>query len=300
MNEAILEKYEKAGRIAREARNFGKKMIRPGRSFLEVAEGVEKKIIEKGGGLAFPVNISVDEIAAHYTPRYDDRLVFKTGDVVKLDVGVHIDGYIADTAETIEVDSDINTELIETSEEALTRALETVKPGVKLREIGEVIETTIKTHGFKPVDNLTGHSLNRYELHSGKAVPNVSKSFELGRIEKDDVIAIEPFVTNGAGHVISGQGSNIYICVKNLKPKIFRVNRYKVFLDRLKKEFKTLPFSQRAARKVLSGNNEVILKKLSYQGMIKQYPQLVEQKKGIVAQSEHTVIIGENENVVIT
>ena len=105
MDDAVYEKYKLAGNIAAQARNFGVDLIKPGVSFLDVANSVESKILKSGAGLAFPVNISINEIAAHFSPRHDETLVFKKGDVVKLDVGAHIDGFIADTAVTVEVET---------------------------------------------------------------------------------------------------------------------------------------------------------------------------------------------------
>ena len=108
MDDAIYEKYKRAGKIAAEARDHGVGLVKAGASFLEVANHIESRMLEKGAGIAFPVNISINEIAAHYSPRHDDILVYKKGDVVKLDVGAHIDGYIADTAVTVCFDSKYN------------------------------------------------------------------------------------------------------------------------------------------------------------------------------------------------
>ncbi len=291
MDDDVYEKYRRAGKIAAEARDYGAGLIKTGVSFPNVADSVESRIVEKGGGVAFPVNISVNEIAAHYTPRHDDKLVFKKSDVVKLDVGVHVDGFIADTAVTVEVETNEYEDMIKASSDALDAAIDMIKPGVNLGDVGKKIEETIKSYGYKPVENLTGHSLECYNLHSGISVPNVST--KLGRVKPrdGDVLAVEPFATNGKGHVISGKGSNIYLCNKSFRSRFVRENRSKVVFKKIKAEFKTLPFSQRGCKKIFPNTADIILRRLTFLGTLKQYPQLVEQNHGIVTQKEHTVIL---------
>jgi methionyl aminopeptidase len=290
MDEEVYDKYIRAGKIASEARNSGAKLIKSGISFLDVANKVEAKILENGAGIAFPTNIAVNEIAAHYSPSHDDKLVFKKGDVVKLDVGAHIDGYIADTATTVEVETNNYSDIIKASEEGLKVAIEMMKPGVNLSKVGGAVSKAIGSYGFKPVDNLTGHGLQKFVLHSGVSVPSVPDPMITHKVKQGDVLAIEPFATNGAGHVTSGPGSNIFRCTNSIKSKFVRDNRAKLMHNKLVKSFKTLPFAERWTTNLFE-NNETILRRLSFLGMVKQYPQLIDAGKGIVTQKEHTVII---------
>ena len=299
MNDQIYEKYKKAGRIAADARDYGASLIKSDVSFLEVANKIEERILDAGAGLAFPVNISINEIAAHYSPRHEDSHVFKKGDVVKIDVGTHIDGYIADTAVTIEVETNKYADLIKASSDALDTAIGLMKPDLDLSEIGRAIQETITSYGYKPVDNLTGHSLSQYILHAGTNVPNVYEISGKNTARLGDVFAIEPFASTGAGHVVRGEGSNIYICNRSFRSKLIRNNQYRLLYNRLLNEFKTLPFAQRWSQRFFE-NNDIILSKLSFLGLIKHYPQLVDAKKGIVSQKEHTVIITEDGCEVIT
>lgn len=293
MDDAVYEKYILAGKIAAQARKYGAGLIKSGVSFLDVADSVESKIIESGAGIAFPVNIAVNEIAAHYSPRHDDTLVFKKGDVVKLDVGAHVDGFIADTAVTVEVETHNFNDIIKASSDALAAAIGLMKADINLSEIGKVVEKTITSYGFKPIDNLTGHNLQRYSLHSGMSVPNVSNAFSKIKPKVDDVLAIEPFATNGAGHVMSGDGSNIYLCSESIRAKFVRDNKSKMIYAKMKNKFKTLPFAQRWSEKIIS-NSDSALRKLAFLGLVKHYPQLIDSKKGIVTQKEHTVIVKED------
>lgn len=299
MDNQIYDNYKLAGKITAEAREYGLNLIKPGVSFLEVANRIESKILDSGAGLAFPVNISVNEIAAHYSPRHNDTLVFKKGDVVKLDVGAHIDGYIADTAITIEIETHNYKDMIKASSDALDAAINLIKADLNLFKIGKAVEETIMSYGYKPIDNLTGHSLQRYILHAGMSIPSVRDRLHSDKPKVGDVLAIEPFATNGAGHVISGDGSNIYLCKKSFKPKNIRDKKAENIFNKMESNFKTLPFAQRWFEKLFS-NSDTTLRKLNFLGLIKHYPQLIDAKKGIVTQKEHTVIIKEEGCEVIT
>jgi len=293
LDEDVYEKYKLAGRIAADARDYGADLIKPGISFLEIANIVESKILDEGAGLSFPVNISRNEIAAHYSPRHDDKSVFKKGDVIKLDVGSHLDGYIADTAVTVEVETHEYSDMIKASSDALDKAISLMKADVYLSEIGKAIEEIIKSYGYKPIDNLTGHSLEQYQLHSGMSVPNVSNMLNKVKPRVGDVLAIEPFATDGGGHVISGNGSSIYMCERSFRSRVIRDNRSKILFNKMKNEFKTLPFAERWSEKLFPNSN-FVLKRLSYLGLVRQYPQLVEMNGGIITQKEHTVIVTED------
>jgi len=300
LDDSNYKKLKRAGRIAGNARDFGVNLIKEGANILETANKVESKIINDGGGLAFPVNISINEVAAHFSPRHDDtKLVFKKGDVVKLDVGAHIDGYIADTAITVEVGTNKYGDMIKASRDALHTAIDFIKADASLSNIGKTIEKTIKSYGYRSIDNLTGHSLARYTLHSGLSIPNVHERFNLVRLNQGEVLAIEPFATNGAGHVISGSSSNIYRYIKSVKSRIIRDSKTRSYSSKINKEFSTLPFAERWCTNLFP-NTDVTLKKLLFAGCIKQYPQLIDEKKGIVTQAEHTVIVREDDCEVTT
>lgn len=290
-DEEAFEKYRLAGKIAAEARDYGATIIKSDVKLLDVAERVEAKIRQNGGDLAFPVNISINEVAAHYSPRHDDKLVFKKGDVVKLDVGSHVDGFIADTAITVEVETNNHSDMIKAAEEGLKTAIEMVKPEINLSDLGRAVQETIASFGFKSIDNLTGHSLQRYILHSGISIPSAPDLLNKVKPKIGDVIAIEPFATDGVGHVISGAGSNIYLCEKSIRSRFVRDKRANIWYNRIYKNYGSLPFAQRGVNNIFENNSDMILNRLSFLGIIKHYPQLVEQKKGIVTQKEHTVII---------
>jgi len=300
MAKDVYEKYIFAGKVAAKAREYGVGLLKSGASYLEIAEKVESKITESGAGLAFPVNISVNEIAAHFSPRHDDKkLALKKGDVVKLDLGSHFEGYIADTAVTVEIGSNKYHDMIKASSEALENAISIIKPRISLFEIGKTVEETINSYGFKPINNLTGHSMQKYVLHAGMTIPNIGDKSYKTKIKVGDVLAIEPFATDGAGFVNTGEGSNIYLCKNFFNPRLIRDNRARIIFRRTKDIFKTLPFAQRWFENQFS-NSDILLKKLSFLGMVKHYPKLIDANRGIVTQREHTVIVTERGCEVIT
>jgi len=300
MDESVYDKYKLAGKISADARDYGAKLIKEGVSYLDVANKVESKILEDGAGLAFPVNISINEMAAHFTPKHSDTaLVFKKGDVVKLDVGGHIDGYIGDTAVTIEVGTNNYNDMIKASKHALDNAIALMSAKVRLSDIGKTIQETIKSYGYKPIDNLTGHSLEKNNLHSGLSIPNVQSRLDITKPKIGDVVAIEPFATNGAGHVISGKSSNIYRYTGSARSRMVRDIRTRVLAMKIQKNFNTLPFAERWCKNILQ-NTDIELRKLLMFGCIKDYPQLIDAKRGIVTQAEHTVIVHEDDCEVIT
>ncbi|MDD4094061.1 MAG: type II methionyl aminopeptidase [Methanothrix sp.] len=281
MDAEILEKYRSAGRILAEVLAEARPKIETGASLLDVANFVEDAIRCKGGHPAFPCNISLDRNAAHYTPSPKDLSTFGES-MVKLDVGVHVDGYIADAAITIDLSG--HDKLTEASKAALEAALDIVRPGANTAQIGKVIEETIIGYGYRPVHNLTGHGLSRYQAHDEPAVPN--KAMEKGTVLKEgDVIAIEPFATNGSGRISEGPINEIY---GFSAPRPVRLPAARSLLKEITENYRTLPF----ARRWLKGERaEYALMLLLRSGAVHPYPVLWEVEGSLVSQAEHTVVI---------
>ncbi len=283
-----MNKYLEAGKIGKEAREYGAELIKEGASYYEVAEKIEKYIKDAGAKPAFPVNLSRNNLAAHYTPIKGDGMYFRRGDLIKLDLGAHIDGYISDTAVTVEVGSNEWSELIEASREALNAAIKILRPGVRIRDIGAVIEEEITIRGFRPIYNLTGHGLARYDLHHEISIPNYDDGNN-GIIRPGMAFAIEPFATNGKGKVKNGRGGNIYMLVE--------IRNLNSFFQKVFERFRTLPFAARWCE-----DQEDYLTKLekgAKKGIVYHFPILQERKKAMVAQTEHTFVMTD-EGVVVT
>ncbi|TRZ54185.1 type II methionyl aminopeptidase [archaeon] len=288
MDKQILDKYLHAGRIAKETLDYGKALVKDGAGVLEIAEAIEKKIFELGGKPAFPVNIGINETAAHFTPVLQSRDIIKAEDYVKLDLGVHIDGYIADTAVTIR--SAGKDKMILCSEKMLDAALPFFVPGGKLSEIGEAIENVSKEFGFNPIRNLTGHGLKQYDLHAGTNVYNVKNSSKK-ILEAGGVYAIEPFCTTGTGLVKDSEPALIFMW---LADKPVRSAEARKILELAKNKYNGLPFAKRWLEKSFSPLKlNLAINELSRIGALHAFAQLKEVSGKPVAQSEHTVIVAE-------
>jgi len=290
MDEQVMEKYRRAGQILAEVLELARPRVEKGAKLLDVANYVEEAIMSKGALPAFPCNISLDRNAAHYTPSPGDELCFAEN-MVKLDVGVHVDGYIADAAITVDLSG--HDRLTEASRAALDAALQIIGPGVSTSQIGAVIEETIKGYGYRPVSNLTGHGLSRYQAHDEPAVPN--RALERGVVLKPgDVIAIEPFATDGSGRISEGPISEIYGLSG---PRPVRLPAARALMKEIEKSYRTLPF----ARRWLKGERaEYALMQLLRSGVVHPYPVLWETEGSLVSQAEHTVVITESGCDVIT
>jgi methionyl aminopeptidase len=276
----ILEKYREAGRILKIVRAEAVEMIKVGNSLLKVAEFVENRTIELGGRPAFPCNISRNEEAAHATPKSGDNDVFGK-DMVKLDLGVHVDGYIADAAETVDLSG--NSDILKAAEDALAAAIDLAKPGITTGRIGAEIEDSIRGYGLNPVTNLTGHGLSQYEAHDEPPIPN--RRVEGGIVLKEgDVYAIEPFATDGVGLIHDGNWAEIYSLIRK---KPVRLPAVRNVLKQVE-VYRELPF---AKRWLVSDKLDFSLIQLEKAGILHSYPVLVESSGGLVAQAEHTIIV---------
>lgn len=288
LSDEELQTYRKVGKLLAEVREEIRPLVKPGVSLLEIAEKTENLIAQKGAKPAFPCNVSVNEIAAHYSPQAQDTTVIKEGDMVKVDMGAHLDGYIADTAFTVATGE--KAEMVQVVERALEAVINVVKPGIDLGEIGKVVEETAVAAGLKPICNLTGHSLARWELHAGLTIPNVKESTG-HKLEVGDVLALEPFVTDGAGYVEDQQKIYIYRYLRDV-PTRLRMSRE--LLRDIKRDYNELPFAERWLAKRMSRLRlELTLRELTGMGALWPFHVLAERAKGKVAQAEHTVIVME-------
>ncbi len=283
-----LDDYIKAGKIASEVREMVRVKDWVGKSVFEICEEVENEIIKRGAKCAFPVNASINEVAAHYTAEPNDSITIKDTDLVKIDLGAQINGFIADTAVTVCYDAQFDG-LVQTAEEALDKAMSMVKIGVKASDIGRAIETTIKQMGFKPIANLSGHSLDQYTIHAGKTIPNI---WSVGgfSLSGNAAYACEPFVTTaeGGGFVRNGQIKNIFALNSRKKTKNEEADK---MLDFIWENFNMLPFALRwLTKKWEEKEARQLLDQLVKKKAVQAYPVLIEIHEQRVAQAEHTFI----------
>ncbi|KPV61883.1 MAG: Methionine aminopeptidase [Candidatus Bathyarchaeota archaeon BA2] len=298
ISEEVLQKYQLAGKIAREVREEARKTVREGMPIIDLCEKTESLIRERGGKPAFPCNVSVNEIAAHYTSPPQDKRTIPENSLVKVDIGVHVDGYIADTAVTVCFNPEYEG-LVHTAEEALKRAVEILRPGLSMSRFGSTIQKVIKDRGFKPISNLTGHLVGRYVIHAGKSLPNVFH-VSTSRVNVGEIYGVEPFVTvaEAVGKVESGKEAHIF---RFSKPKSLRDSYAKQLLNYVKENFKTLPFTERWLQGCVppSYYKAAFSELLSSKALI-SYPVFIEASRKPVAQAEHTVLLVKDRCTVLT
>ncbi len=294
--ENYLESYRKSGEILKIVKEESRKLIVSGYKLVDLVEFIENKIIEMGGFPAFPCNISINSVAAHYTPSLNTDLVLKSGDYVKVDIGCHIEGCIADTAYTVKVD-ETDDELIKATQEALKNAIATIEPGVKTNYIGKVIEDTIKDFNFNPIKDLCGHGLRPYILHSGITIPNYNSNVGT-KLKEGDTLAIEPFASTKAGKLKSSE--EVYI-FKYLQDRPLRDPNSKKLLNVIKQNYKTLPFAERWLEKNYIGLKiNFSLRNLIRANAIYPYNVLLDSEGGLVSQAEHSLIVTSSGSEVYT
>lgn len=305
----MIESYLKAGKIASRIREDASKLIKNGLPVIDLVEYVEGEILNSGAGIAFPCNVSINEMTAHYTSPLNDKTKMITGDLVKLDLGAEIDGYIADTAVTKIVTDDnieklfseeeleLRERIIDASAAGLDAAINTVKDGVEIGKVGQAIEDAIHEYELNPISNLTGHSLEQWKLHAGISIPNFNNN-DSTKLKEGQAIAIEPFATNGVGYVNDAPGVYIYSYLKN---RPFRMVQTQKVLKYIQKNYANLPFSGRWLTKEFNESRlKVALKQLSDAMAIYPYKPLKEKTGGLVSQKEHTLIVEKDSCIVTT
>ena len=293
-----LEKFHLSGKILRETREEMRGFVKENMPIINVCEKAENLIHQKGGKPAFPVNVSIDEVAAHYTSPPEDKSTIPAGSTVKVDLGVQVDGYVTDTAFTAAFSVE-GRSMTNTAEHALKTVIENIHGDMTLGDIGALAETAIKNRGFKPISNLTGHSVGRYLIHAGTSIPSIS-GFNPHKVRTGEVYAIEPFVTlpDAIARVDDSPQKTIF---RFLKAKSLKTDPSKKLAKYIEKNFRTLPFAERWLIGVIpKEQHKLAFKELQTSKSIMSYPVFIEASKKPVAQAEHTLLIKEEGCEVLT
>lgn len=295
MKDPYLNDFIRAGSIASQVRAFGKSLIKPGACYNAVILQIYQKIKELGATAAFPPQIALDDVAAHFLPQPGTDIVFSS-QLIKLDVGICYQGAIGDCAVTVDLSGKYQV-LIEAAEAALLNAERIIKVGLPIRQIGSCIESTILSFGLKPVKNLSGHGLGYYKIHTSPSIPNYDDK-STGVIKPGMTFAIEPFSTNGKGMIYEAKEPTIF---SFLQDKAVHSGYAKALIPKIK-SFKGLPFS---LHDLLSEDLSLVevrlgIHELLASNIIAGYPPLVEEAHGMVAQAENSVLVDKAGRVIVT
>jgi methionyl aminopeptidase len=293
-----LDKYLKAGEISIEVKKLLREMTKVGTSALELCEAGEAKIIELGGKWAFPLNVSINNIAAHYSSPPEDDLVIKKGDMVKIDCGVHVDGYVADTAFTVSFGKN-HKDLIKASEEATKAATDLIRPGIMTDRLGDEIEDTIRSYGYRPIRELSGHQLDQNMLHGPITIPNI-KGAKGVKLEEGQAFAIETFASTGTGSIHQDE-SRCMIYQLIPQPVKLRLSASRAARKVILAKYRDFPFCVRwIAKELTYPQARLALSDMTKKGQIKNHPPLCDEEGSFVSQAEHTVVLTENSRVITT
>lgn len=297
MSAEDLSTLKEVGKISGEAILFAAGLVKPGAKFLDVANAAEKFLKDKGYGCAFPINLSINEQAAHYTPTVDDQKTFGANDLVKVDFGAEKNGILGDGAITVDL-SGKHHKMIEAAEKALDSAIATVKHGVSVCDVGKAIAQTIESEGFVAVKNLGGHGVETHDLHAGLFIPNYDNG-DFTILEEGMVIAIEPFVTNGKGMITDSDLCEIYTYMEDMP--IRSADARKLIQD-IQKNHSEEPFAVRWLYSLVDSKFRLYaaISELVKSGAIDPQPTLVEVSGGLVTQAEAQLLVTKEGCEVIT
>ncbi len=297
MAEYDYEKLKEVGKISREALEYSKTLVKPDAKIYEVCEKLEDFMRSKGMLLAFPVNISVNQQAAHYTAAISDASVFGEKDLVKVDLGARSGTVLGDTAITIDLSGNYS-KLVETAHETLEAALSKVRAGTELNSIGREVEEICKKKGLNPIKNLGGHAIEEDELHASIFIPNFDNG-DTTKLEEGQVVAVETFVTDGVGYVLDSDNVQIFQKNGEVNPRSPETRKITSKID---SDFKTYPFAIRWLSKELDSEFKIrkAINELNSFGVITSFPTLVEKGNGMVAQAEHEVIVEKDSCTIVT
>lgn len=199
-----LEKMHRAGLIVHEVLSSLRGMVRPGITTLDLEKAAEEKIGGKPGHAAFKgyrgypcvLCTSVNSEIVHGIPSPKRKL--KEGDIVSIDFGMEVDGYYADSAVTVPVGQILPElrKLLDVTRESLDRAIDQMRPGNRLGDVGHAVQSLVEGNGFSVVREFVGHGIGT-KMHDEPNLPNYGEPGRGARLQEGMVIAVEPMVNAG-------------------------------------------------------------------------------------------------------
>ncbi|SGZ54777.1 CIC11C00000000421 [Sungouiella intermedia] len=306
--------FRKGAEIHRRVRAKAQQLIKPGMAMLDIADLIENSVRSYTGndhtlkqGIGFPTGLSVNHVAAHYTPNSSDKLVLKQEDVMKVDIGVHVNGHIVDSAFTLTFDDKYDN-LLTAVREATYTGINEAGIDVRLNDIGAAVQEVMesyelelngKTYPIKCIRNLNGHNIGDYVIHSGKTVPIVANG-DMTKMEEGETFAIETFGTTGKGYVISQGECSHYALNQNIDHIKLPGDRARELVQSIKSNFGTLPWCRRYLERAGEDKYLLALNQLVRAGVVEDYPPLVDATGSYTAQFEHTILLHPHKKEVVS
>ncbi|KAF5211763.1 Methionine aminopeptidase 2 [Clavispora lusitaniae] len=306
--------FRKGAEVHRRVRQKAQQQIKPGMTMLEIADLIENSIRTYTGndhtlkqGIGFPTGLSLNHVAAHYTPNSNDKVVLKYEDVMKVDIGVHVNGHIVDSAFTLTFDDKYD-KLLTAVREATYTGVKEAGIDVRLNDIGAAVQEVMesyeveldgKTYPVKCIRNLNGHNIGDYVIHSGKTVPIVANG-DMTKMEEGETFAIETFGTTGKGYVIPQGECSHYALNQDIDGVKLPSERAKSLVKSIKDNFGTLPWCRRYLERAGEDKYLLALNQLVRAGVVEDYPPLVDTSGSYTAQYEHTILLHPHKKEVVS
>jgi methionyl aminopeptidase len=303
MEQQKLENLRTAAQCHKQVTSKVKNMLKPNTKYIDICEVAEAEIKSfftqdnLQHGLAFPVGISVNNIAAHDSANPNDTRTLKKGDIVKIDCGVHVNGHIIDSAFTYAIENTKYDKLIEATREGTYTGIKLAGADARINDISAGIQEVIESYDVKPISNLCGHNIKPYIIHGGKFVSSVkSTNPESEIMEAGECFAIETFASTGMGFVVTDSTIPCNHYMKNPEAPFtnLKLNNSKRLLSHINKYKTTLPFSSRWLNDTFGSSYRFGLNDLVNNSLILDYPALTDKKGSYTSQLEHTIYIHEN------
>ncbi|EXJ80047.1 methionyl aminopeptidase [Capronia epimyces CBS 606.96] len=317
----FIQNYRKAAEVHRQARRWVQESVKPGQTLLDIAEGIEHSVRALLGhaglgpgdslkaGMGFPTGLSLNHQVAHYTPNPGQKdVVLQHQDVMKVDFGVHINGWIVDSAFTMAFDPTYDN-LLAAVKDATNTGVKTAGIDVRVCDVSAAIQETMesyeveirgKTFPIKPVRNLSAHDIKRYHIHGGKSIPFVKNSDQT-KMEEGEVFAIETFGTTGRGYIRDDAGIYGYGLIQDTPLAVpLPLASARRLHKTIRENFSTLVFCRRyldrlGLERYLAGMNCLISN-----GIVESYQPLADIKGSYSAQFEHTLLLRETHKEVLS
>lgn len=310
------EDFRKGAEIHRRVRHKAQSSIKPGMTMTEIADLIENSVRNYASadhtlkaGIGFPTGLSINHVAAHYTPNAGDKNVLKQNDVMKVDIGVHVNGRICDSAFTMAFNNEGRYDnLLQAVKEATNTGIKEAGIDVRLNDIGGAIQEVMesyeveldgKVYPVKCIKNLNGHNIGDFVIHSGKTVPIVANG-DMTKMEEGETFAIETFGTTGNGYVLTEGEVSHYALNQDISDMTPPTDRAKSLLKTIQSNFGTLPWCRRYLDRTGEDKYLLALNQLVRAGIVEDYPPLVDIKGSYTAQFEHTILLHPDRKEVVT
>ncbi|KAG6745285.1 hypothetical protein POTOM_051936 [Populus tomentosa] len=307
----VVTKYKSAAEIVNKALQLAISECKPKAKIVDICEKGDSYIREQSGnmyknvkkkierGVAFPTCVSVNNTVCHFSPLASDESVLEEGDIVKIDMGCHIDGFIAVVGHTHVLQSGPVTgraaDVIAAANTAAEVALRLVRPGKKNKDVTEAIQKVAAAYDCKIVEGVLSHQLKQFVIDGNKVILSVSNPdtrVDDAEFEENEVYAVDIITSTGEGKpkLLDEKTTTIY---KRAVDKNYhlKMKSSRFIFSEINQKFPIMPFSARALEEKRA---RLGLVECMNHDLLQPYPVLHEKPGDCVAHIKFTVLLMPN------